>query len=149
VSEKNVETIRRFIEEFGVRMVSGDAAEVVAEFWDPRGDYYPVRKFPDARPRHGSDEITSFFRSYAESWESYDVVILRMLAVGDDRVFVHSTIKAEGRGTGMQLEGDIYHSVWLRHGRILRLEDHLTERGAMDGGGLSPLRTATTGRSGS
>jgi hypothetical protein len=36
----------------------------------------------------------------------------------------------------MGLEGDIYHCVWLRHGRFLRMEDHLTLRGALDALGL-------------
>ena len=26
-------------------------------FWDPDADYYPVRKFPEARSCHGRDEI--------------------------------------------------------------------------------------------
>ena len=60
-----------------------------------------------------------------------------MRAIGDDRVFVHARIEAEGRASGAKLEGDIYHCCWLRHGRFIRVEDHLTEKGALHALGLS------------
>ena len=47
-------------------------------------------------------------------------------AVGDDRVLVHGEIRAEGRASGVALEGDAYHCFWVRHGRFVRAEDHLT-----------------------
>jgi SnoaL-like protein len=138
VSQENIEVVHRLMEEFGARTASDDsAAAFVAEFFDPRADYYPVRKFPDARPRHGGDEIAAFFASYAETWGEYEFVVVRIASAGEDRVAVHGAIKAQGRGAELRLEGDIYHSVWLRHGRVLRWEDHLTERGALDGLGLT------------
>ena len=104
--------------------------EFVAEFWDPDADYYPVRKFPDAHPRHGVRDIASFFAGFGESWESFEFVPVAIESAGDDRVLVRATIKAFGRDTRLRLEGDLYHCVWLRHGRILRWEDHLTEPAA-------------------
>jgi hypothetical protein len=58
-------------------------------------------------------------------------------AIGDDRVFVRGRIKAEGHTSGAKLEGDIYHCCWLRHGRFIRIEDHLTEKGALHALGFS------------
>jgi hypothetical protein len=105
--------------------------EFVAEFWDPDADYYPVRKFPDAHARHGVWEIAAFFAGFGESWETFEFVPLAIESAGDDRVLVRATINAFGRDTGLRLEGDIFHCVWLRHERILRWEDHLTEQGAI------------------
>ena len=31
---------------------------LIDAFWDPEGDYYPVRKFPESRPCHGIKEIS-------------------------------------------------------------------------------------------
>ena len=56
--------------------------------------------------------------------------------VRDDRVPVCATARAEGRESGVKLEGDLYHCVWLRHGRFYRWEDHLTLKGALRALGL-------------
>ncbi|HEX4735131.1 MAG TPA: hypothetical protein VH247_11995, partial [Thermoleophilaceae bacterium] len=60
------------------------------------------------------------------------------------RVLAQATMNAEGRGTGLSLHGDIYHCAWLRNGRILRWEDHLTEAGALDALGVSRAWLDTT-----
>jgi hypothetical protein len=64
-------------------------------------------------------------------------VIKDVRAIGDDRVFVHARIEAKGRASGAKLEGDIYHCCWLRHGRFIRVEDHLTSKGAVHALGFS------------
>ena len=46
MSRANVEIVRRYLE-------PGGPPEGAAGFWEPDGDYYPVRKFPEARPCHG------------------------------------------------------------------------------------------------
>ena len=38
--------------------------------------------------------------------------------------------------SGTALEGDVFHCCRPRHGRFIRVEDHLTERGARDALGL-------------
>jgi hypothetical protein len=126
VSAKNVEVVRRWL-----AALSGSPAEaraLAAEFWDADADYYPVRKFPEARPCHGLDEVLQFLARYVEAWSRYDYVIQELVEVGDDRVLACATLRAEGRGSGMRLEGDIYHCFWLRHGR-------LSGRGPPDVGG--------------
>ena len=60
----------------------------MAGFWEPDGDYYPVRKFPEARPCHGRDEIASFLTQILQAWGSYRYTNVDARAVGDDRVFL-------------------------------------------------------------
>ena len=38
------------------------------------------------------------------------------------------TCRPRGRASGMPVEGDLNHCCWLRHGRFIRVEDHLTLR---------------------
>ena len=130
MSQENVEIVRRYLE-------SPDAPDQAARLWEDDGDYYPVRKFPGARPCHGREEIVRFQSEYFAAWESYRVVVEDAKAIGDDRVLVHARLGAEGRASGMALEGDIYHCFWLRHGRFIRAEDHLTAKGALHALGLS------------
>lgn len=136
MSHENVEIVLRYVEQYG-EVAPKDTPRFTAQVWDPDGDYYPVRKFPEARPCHGRDEIARFHAGYVDAWERYEFAPKEAIALGDDRVFVHATVRAEGRESGVKLEGDLYHCAWLRHGRIFRWEDHLTVSGAIRALGLS------------
>ena len=131
MSQENVEVVRRLMD----RMRDRDWARV-ADFWDPDGDYYPVRKFPESRPCHGPDELQRFMADWVAAWKSFEFVVKDVRPVGDDRVLLHGYIHAEGRESGLALEGDIYQCFWLRHGRLFRQEDHLTKKGAVRALGL-------------
>jgi hypothetical protein len=130
MSQENVEIVRRFFE-------LTPTVEEAAEYWEVDGDYYPVRKFPEARPCHGREEIARFLAELLEAWGSYRSVIKDAKAIGDDRVLVRAHLEAEGRASGMALEGDVYYCFWLRQGRFIRQEDHLTAKGALNALGLS------------
>jgi hypothetical protein len=49
----------------------------------------------------------------------------------------HGSWSTEGVESGLNLEGEAYHCFWLRNGRLLRAEDHLTLTGALHALGLS------------
>jgi ketosteroid isomerase-like protein len=106
-------------------------------FWESDGDYYPVRGSPEARPCHGREQIVAFLAEYRAVWDAYRYEIKDVWAVADDRVLVHGHVSAEGRASGMPVEGDLNHCCWLRHGRFIRVEAHLTLRGALHALGLS------------
>jgi len=135
MSRANVELVRRYLEAFPPALEQ--LREWVAGYWEPDGDYYPVRKFPEARPCHGHEEIERFASEYLPAWEHYEYEIKAVTAIGEVRVFAHGRIQASGRESGVALEGDIYHCHWLRHGRFIRVEDHLTSKGALRALGLS------------
>ena len=137
MSQENVEVVRRYLEEpppEGVPFEENLAW--MTRFWEPDSDYYPVRKFPEARPCHGCEEIAQFFTEYRAAWH-IRVVVEDVRAIADDRVLVRGRLSAEGRASGVELEGDLYHCFWLRHGRFIRVEDHLTAKGAHHALGLS------------
>ena len=49
MSHENVEVVRRFYR----RGVFPIDPQRLLDDWDRHGDYYPVEKFPEARPCHG------------------------------------------------------------------------------------------------
>src|SRR3954463_2050779 len=130
MSQENVEVVRRYVESLGL---PGQAAG----FWESDGDYYPVRKFPGARPCHGREEIVGFLTEMREAWGRVRMMVEAATAFGDDRVLVHARLGTEGRASGLALEGDVYYCFWLRHGRFIRQEDHLTVERALRALGLS------------
>src|SRR5213080_4305960 len=135
MSQENVEVVRRFIDQYGGAQT--DVQRLAADFYEPDADYYPVRKFPEARPCHGVEEIARFLTEYLDAWDRYEMEVKKLIPVGDDRVLARLALRAEGRETGVRLEGDLYQCVWLRLGHFLRWEDHLTLKGALRALGLS------------
>ena len=134
MSAQNVEIVRRWLNAFSDAVNGGspDAHEaLVAEFWAEDADYYPVPKFPEG-PSHGRQQIARSSARMSEAWSSgYEHAINQMIAVGEDCVLACATMKAAGHASGLKLEGDVYSCVWLRNGRITRVEDHLTVKGAL------------------
>ena len=135
MSEENVEVVRACFDAWNAAAAEQMPAWV-AEFWEPDGDFYPARGFPEARPCHGQEEIADFLVGLREPWD-YRVAIKDMRAIGNDRVLLDSHVRAEGGTSGTGVEGDLYQCMWLRHGRFLRVEDHLTAKGALHALGLS------------
>ena len=134
MSQENVEVVRRWLAIFNAGLEEARAA--VAEFCDADVDYYPVRKFSDARPCHGLEECSEFLAGWGKAWSRLEWALHELIEVGDDRVLVCASLRAEGRGSGVKLEGDLYQCLWLRHGRLFRIEDHLTLSGALHALGL-------------
>jgi hypothetical protein len=135
MTKEIVEIVRRYFEE------APDATEQYAawgdRFWEPDADCYPARKFPEARPCHGREEIVRFLIEFRAVWEGYRMQVKDARATGDDRVLTHVHITGAGRTSGLGLESDVYVCSWLRHGRFIRQEDHLTAKGALRALGLS------------
>jgi hypothetical protein len=145
MSEENVEVVRRY---FGIPLhEDSELPARIASFWESDGDYYPVRRFPEARPCHGREEIAAFLTEFRAAWDGYRLVLKDARGISDDRVFVHGRIEAEGRASGVKLEGDIYYCCWLRHGRFIRVEDHLTAKGALHALGVTGETLAAAGLS--
>jgi ketosteroid isomerase-like protein len=134
MSQENKEIVRRW--QAVMSASPEEALAAITEFFDANVDYYPVRKWPEAQPCHGREEFLQFIAGFQDAFSRDDWAIQELIDVGDDRVFARVSMRTEGRGSGLKLEGDLYQCFWLRHGRFLRIEDHLTLRGALHALGL-------------
>jgi hypothetical protein len=133
MSQENIEVVGRLLA--AVSRGTEDALAYVAELCEPDIDFYPVRKFPEARPCHGLDEYSRFLTRYLDAWR-VEWTTKNLIDVGDERVLLRGTLHTEGHGSGMELEGELHQCFWLRHGRVFRQEDHLSLRGALHAFGL-------------
>ena len=135
MSQENVEYVWRW--HAGIsRAEPQNVGAVVSEFWDADADYYPVRKWPEARPCHGREAVSQFISRSRDAFSRFESNVRWLVAVDDCRVLGFGDLRWEGRGSGISQAGTIYWSYWLRHGRLLRVEDHLTLPGALDALGL-------------
>jgi SnoaL-like protein len=136
--QENVEIVRRMSDRQRSFWAGGVRWQaLVGEFYDPNVDYYPARKWPESRPCHGVDDVERFFEAMSEAWLGMRWDILHIEAISDDRVLLRASLKGAGRGSGLELSGDVYFCYWLRNGVIFRQEDHLTPEGARRGLGLA------------
>jgi hypothetical protein len=134
MSQENVEVVRRW--QAAMNAIPGDTTAAMSDFWDAEADYYPVRKWPEARPCHGREAVSQFMSRFAEAFSRLEMATRWLVPVGDDRVLACAELRTEGRGSGINLGGEVYTSYWLRHGRMLRVEDHVTLAGALHALGL-------------
>ena len=134
MSQENVEIVRRWFAPMGEG--AEELLAAVSEFCDAAVDYYPVGKWPEARPCHSREELSRFLVQFGEAFSHSEWAVRWLIAIGDDRVLACANLRAQGRGSGINLEDDIYHCFWLRHGRFFRVEDHLTLSGALHALGL-------------
>ena len=129
MSQENVEVVRRYLA--ALSESPEEALATLAELWEPDADFYPVRKFPEAQPCHGLEEMSQFVTRVLDAYSRREWAIQDVIDVGGDRVLVCTNVRVEGRGSGVKVEGDLYGCFWLRHGRIFREEDHITLSGAL------------------
>lgn len=134
IVSQNGDIARRWLEAIGMGNDATQAA--IDELMDPDVDFYPVRKFPEAEPCHGRMEFALFMQRFADSYTETQWPVKQLAEVGDDRVLIWAALETQGRGSGMQLEGDVYVCLWLRHGRFFRIENHVTAAGALHALGL-------------
>ena len=70
---------------------------------------------------HGHDGLRAWFKDLHQEWENFETHVVRIEKRGD-RALLTLDIHARGRASGIVIEGEMYHLVEIRDGRILRLE---------------------------
>src|SRR4029453_15644103 len=111
MSQENVEVVRRWHTAM-TNIDPGSIAEVVAELWDADADYYPVRKWPEARPCHGQEAVAEFMSGTAEALASMENRVQWLIPLDDCRVLACVELRWEGRASGINLEGTMYYAYW-------------------------------------
>jgi ketosteroid isomerase-like protein len=116
MSEENVEHVRAFIAAYNRR--DFDAA---MERFDPDIDWVlPPRQRSDSC--RGPDAIKRFWRGLDETFEELRLEPQEFVD-GGDRVATRLRFYGRGKGSGMELETEMYHQVvTFRDGRMVRIE---------------------------
>jgi ketosteroid isomerase-like protein len=131
MSQKNVDKVRDFIDAYNRR--DFDAA---IESFDPEIDFVlPARQSADSG--RGPDHVIRFFEGLDETFD--DVRLLPQEFVdGGDRVATRLRHYAQGKGSGLVLDQELYHQVTtFDGGRIVRIEYFVDWSAALEAAGLS------------
>jgi ketosteroid isomerase-like protein len=116
MSQENVDKTRAFITAYNRR--DFDAA---VEFFDPEIDWVlPAHQQADSC--RGPDEIKRFWEGLDETFEELRLEPQEYVDAGD-RVATRLRYYAHGKGSGVVIEGDLYHQVTtFRDGTMVRIE---------------------------
>ncbi len=116
MSPGNVAKAMEFLEAYNRR--DFDAA---VEFFDPEVEWVlpPLQRSDSCR---GPDEITRFWQGLDETWEELRLDPQESVDAGD-KVAIRLLYYGRGRGSGVEMEAEVYHQVTtFRDGLMVRIE---------------------------
>jgi ketosteroid isomerase-like protein len=130
MSQENVNKARGFIAAYNRR--DFDAA---VEFFDPEIEWVlpPLQKSDSCR---GPDEVKRFWRGLDETFEELRLDPQESVDAGD-RVAIRLRYYGRGKGSGAEIEGELYHQVaTFRDGMMVRIEYFTDWPAALEAAGL-------------
>ncbi|HEY7152009.1 MAG TPA: nuclear transport factor 2 family protein [Solirubrobacterales bacterium] len=116
MSKENVDKARAFIEAYNRRDY-----DTAVEWFDPEIDWVlPARQSSDSG--RGPDEIRRFWEGLDETFEELRLDPQEFVDSGD-RVATRLRYYGRGKGSGVVIEGELYHQVaTFRDGKMVRIE---------------------------
>jgi ketosteroid isomerase-like protein len=130
MSQQNVDKAEDFIAAYNRR--DFDAA---VRFFDPEIEWVlpPLQRSDSCR---GADEVKRFWEGLDETFEELRLEPLESLDAGE-RVATRLRYYGRGKGSGVEIEGDLYHQVaTLRAGKMVRIEYFTDWPSALEAAGL-------------
>ncbi len=128
MSQENVDVVRRAFEAFQ------DDEEAWLETLDPDLVWYPIE---DGHiPRRGIEEAKAVRKRWLETWEGHNMAV-EDLRGGRENVVAAVQISGRGKGSGIDVNLDVYQHLKLRGGRIVYLFEYPDRASALEAAGLS------------
>lgn len=130
MSQENVDKTRDFIAAYNRR--DFDAA---VESFDPEIEWVlPALQRADSC--RGPDEIKRFWKGLDETFEELRLDLQESVDAGD-RVAVRLRYYGQGKGSGVEIEAEMYHQVsTFRDGKIVRIEYFIDWAAALEAAGI-------------
>ena len=120
MSEANLELARQAY----ARWAEGDL-EGALEFSTADFEFVPaIAAGVEGGSVKGRDSVSRFFASLDETWETFRIEMDQFREVGD-RVMGIGRLTAKGRGSELELDQPIYSVVWVRDGKLTRMQSFL------------------------
>jgi ketosteroid isomerase-like protein len=136
MSQENVEVARRSFEAFNRTFVEGTPD--LHETLDPEVEWVPMSALLMRTSYHGHDGVRQWIEEMKRDWTIFEVRPERFVDVGDDRVLVLGSWRAQGRKGEALL--DIPQAAWLveyRNGKLVRLRTFTDRKEALEAAELS------------
>jgi ketosteroid isomerase-like protein len=130
MSQQNVEMTREFIEGYNRRDFDAALANC-----DPEVEWV-LPALQESDSGRGTDAIRRFFDGIDETFDELRLVPQEFVD-GGDRVAVRLRHHARGKGSGIELDAELYHQVnTFEDGRVVRIEYFTTWPAALEAAGV-------------
>src|ERR671915_740716 len=129
LSAKNVEIVRRSMEAFA----RGDLDAFLADH-GPGSQWRTAADEPNPETYRGHEGLRRFAAEISEAWTGRfdDVVTFEDFIDFGDWVVVPWTARLRGRSSGVEVEVKETYAVRVEEGRIVRIDEFRTRKGAID-----------------
>jgi ketosteroid isomerase-like protein len=136
MSQENVELARQYFDAFNRWFNEGtfDFYETL----DPEVEWIPMSALLEGNRYRGHDGVRQWFKEMKRDWTSYELRPEDFQDLGDDRVLVLGSWRAQGRGGEVPL--DFPQAAWLvqyRNRKLVRLQTFTERDKALKAAGLS------------
>ncbi len=129
MSEENVELIRRLIEHVN------ETGELPSECYDPQVVYTTHPDDPVQTTYRGIEGVRRAWANIGESWDRIHIAVLGVTET-EEAVVAHLRLQLRGHGSGIELEVEQSLVYWMRDGKIVKVEQHLSRADALQAVGL-------------
>jgi ketosteroid isomerase-like protein len=102
-------------------------------------------ELPDAMPRHGHAGMAEAIAVWPNQWDDYQLEIVRIIDAGE-HVVVRTHQRGRGKGSGVDVEDEIWFVFGFRNGKVTEWRMFGSEREAFEAAALSE-QDARTGSS--
>ena len=109
-----------FVRDLYDAWLTGDIERALAGV-DPELEWVEPRDTPDASTWSGPEGVLESMAKWTEPFEDFGFEVVEAFDVGE-QVLVELVQHARGKGSGVAVEGHIWHLWTVREGRAVRLE---------------------------
>jgi ketosteroid isomerase-like protein len=135
MSQENVEIVRASFDAF----YRGDM-ELLLEVMDPEIVVMQPPEVPDATMLHGHAGVMEAIAAWPGQWDDYQIEIAQIIDAGD-HVAVRTHQRGRGKGSGVEVEDDIWFVLRFRDGKVAEWRMFGAEGDALAAAGLSERDT--------
>ena len=125
-----MEIVRR-----SAQLYSAGEFDEALDLYDPDIEL-DARHFPEGRTYRGREGVRKFFRTYAGTWESFEIEFEDFFDAGD-QVVVFARDHGIGRTSGVPVEFVYAQLITLRDGKVTRWQAFTDRDEALEAAGLS------------
>jgi ketosteroid isomerase-like protein len=130
MSQKNVKIVRAVFDAY----FRGDM-ESVLRLVDPEIVVTQRSEMPDAMTRHGHAGVVEAIAVWPDQWDDYQLEIVQIVDAGD-HVVVRTHQRGRGKGSGVDVEDEIWFVFGFRNGKVAEWRMFGAEREALEAVGL-------------
>ena len=127
---ENLEIARRAFEELLSRDYEGGV-------WDPEVEVSNAAGWVIETDYHGHEGLRQWWDDLAEAFDDFGLELEGMEEIDEERVLTTQRFVGHFRATGLPFDGPWASILWIRNGRIVRAEGHLSKRRAVRAAGLA------------